>query len=453
MRAAFVAAGLSLISTAHADPGTIDIETAMANAAAQHPVAREGSADVRAAEARVAVEHAHYYPDLEVFAQLDRTTTNTSNGVLFPEPGIPVVSGSAGRTFDAGVWGSAIGATASWDVLGYRRWDAQIAAADREARVVRDDAALTNLDISYRSGDRFIIAVEHVEAIKAARASVDRAHVFLDVVKAAVDQNLRPGADLSRAEAELSLAETTLIHEEAAGQMSYEDFAEALGTQDAAPVPEAGKLLDPAPPVDVTRQPPAGDPRVHAAEREVDAAMARKDVIETGTQPRLALVGALWARGGNDPGGFGTDGLIPDVPNWTAAVVLTWPVLASTLVGPAARVEDARIAHAEARVAEIRQHEQSQTSRSSSFMDAAYRVAQKTPVTLKAARDAEAQALARYQAKLATADDVAQAQRLLEQAEIDDAVARLEVWRALLGYAYARGDLSLFTIPYDKAGH
>ena len=106
MRSAFVPLCFLLVagSTAHADPGTIDIETAMANAAAQHPVAREGSADVRAAEARVAVEHAHYYPDLEVFAQLDRTTTNTSNGVLFPEPGIPVVSGSAGRTFDAGVW-------------------------------------------------------------------------------------------------------------------------------------------------------------------------------------------------------------------------------------------------------------------------------------------------------------------------------------------------------------
>jgi outer membrane protein TolC len=452
MRAAFVASLISLTRVADANPGTIEIEEAMAKAAGQHPITRESQADVQAAEARSDVERARFLPDVEVFAQLDRTTTNTSNGVLFPEPGIPVLSGTPGRTFGAGTWGSAVGATASWDVLGYRRWDAQIAAADREARVAREDAELTRLDVAYRAGDRFIVAVEHEEAIEAARAGVDRARVFFGVVKAAVDQNLRPGADLSRAQAELSRAETALIREESAERVSLEDFAEAFGSQRGAPRLVAGKLLDRAPPIDAAVQPSSGDPRVREAERAVDAAKARKDVVETGTQPRLALVGAIWARGGDDPGGIGADGLVPDVPNWTAAVVLTWPVLAGTLVRPQVRVEEARIARAESHVAEIVQHEQSQTARYAAILDAAYRVADKTPDTLQAARDAEAQSVARYQAKLATADDVAQAQRLLEEAEIDDAVARLEVWRALLGYAYARGDLSLFTILYDRAG-
>jgi len=40
--------------------------------------------------------------------------------------------------------------------------------------------------------------------------------------------------------------------------------------------------------------------------------------------------------------------------------------------------------------------------------------------------------------------EVAEAQRLLAQAEIDDAVARLGVWRALLAAAQARGDLAPF---------
>jgi hypothetical protein len=39
---------------------------------------------------------------------------------------------------------------------------------------------------------------------------------------------------------------------------------------------------------------------------------------------------------------------------------------------------------------------------------------------------------------------VAQAQRLLAQAQIDDALARLNVWRALLEIATARGDLQPF---------
>ncbi len=57
---------------------------------------------------------------------------------------------------------------------------------------------------------------------------------------------------------------------------------------------------------------------------------------------------------------------------------------------------------------------------------------------------ATTQATARYQAGLGIIDDVAQAQRLLTQAEIDDALARLNVWRGLLGIATASGDIKPF---------
>jgi outer membrane protein len=40
--------------------------------------------------------------------------------------------------------------------------------------------------------------------------------------------------------------------------------------------------------------------------------------------------------------------------------------------------------------------------------------------------------------------EVAEAQRLLAQAEADDAVARLGVWRALLAASQAAGDLMPF---------
>ena len=71
------------------------------------------------------------------------------------------------------------------------------------------------------------------------------------------------------------------------------------------------------------------------------------------------------------------------------------------------------------------------------MVSAARAVAANTPVQLAAAQQSEAQARARYQAGLASVVDVADAQRLLAQAEIEDALARLEVWRALL--ARARG--------------
>ena len=45
---------------------------------------------------------------------------------------------------------------------------------------------------------------------------------------------------------------------------------------------------------------------------------------------------------------------------------------------------------------------------------------------------------------LANVIEVAEAQRILTQAEIDDALAKLGVWRALLGAAVASGDLQPF---------
>jgi hypothetical protein len=69
-------------------------------------------------------------------------------------------------------------------------------------------------------------------------------------------------------------------------------------------------------------------------------------------------------------------------------------------------------------------------------------VAQNTPIQLQAARVLEQQSRARYDAGLATIIEVADSQRLLLQAEVGDAVARLGVWRALLADAAARGDLS-----------
>ena len=72
------------------------------------------------------------------------------------------------------------------------------------------------------------------------------------------------------------------------------------------------------------------------------------------------------------------------------------------------------------------------------------RIAANTPVQVSAARAATQQATARYQAGLGTIDEVAEAQRLLTQAEIDDALARLSVWRGLLGVAAAAGDIQPF---------
>jgi outer membrane protein len=68
---------------------------------------------------------------------------------------------------------------------------------------------------------------------------------------------------------------------------------------------------------------------------------------------------------------------------------------------------------------------------------------------VESARAALQQATARYQAGLGNVLEVVEAQRLLTQAEINDGLARLAIWRAELAVATASGDLKPFL---ERAG-
>jgi outer membrane protein TolC len=78
------------------------------------------------------------------------------------------------------------------------------------------------------------------------------------------------------------------------------------------------------------------------------------------------------------------------------------------------------------------------------MLNGARRIAANTPIQVSSARTATQQATARYESGLGTIAEVADAQRLLTQSEIDDALARLAVWRGLLAVSAAAGDIQPF---------
>jgi outer membrane protein len=77
-------------------------------------------------------------------------------------------------------------------------------------------------------------------------------------------------------------------------------------------------------------------------------------------------------------------------------------------------------------------------------LTAARRIAAVTPIGLKSALQTERQQRRRYQYGLATVLDVTNAEAGLAEATSQDAIARLNVWRALAGVAAAQGDFSEF---------
>jgi outer membrane protein TolC len=134
----------------------------------------------------------------------------------------------------------------------------------------------------------------------------------------------------------------------------------------------------------------------------------------------------------------------PDRANWAGGVTVTFPVFDIFSINSKKAVEAASERAEKARYDQALQDLTGQLRKAEASLDGARKVAENTPVELEAARTTETQERARYQAGLATLVDVSDAQSLLVQSEIDDALARLAVWQNLASVAAAQGDLVPF---------
>ena len=123
---------------------------------------------------------------------------------------------------------------------------------------------------------------------------------------------------------------------------------------------------------------------------------------------------------------------------------VAFPVMDRASIRAREAGEAATIRAETARYQQIAAELKAQWNRAVAALGGAREVAANVPVQVAAARAATSQATARYKSGLGNVDEVAEAQRLLTQSEIDDALARLGVWRALLGVAAAAGDLRPF---------
>src|SRR5207253_8588079 len=186
-------------------------------------------------------------------------------------------------------------------------------------------------------------------------------------------------------------------------------------------------------------------PAARAEQAAVDVVQARERSLDRAYFPQITLQSALSGRGtGADAPGVPAPGNGLQVPNWAIGASVTFPAFDFFSINARKRVEQQNELAERARYERTIQTLTTQDAKARALMKAATEIATNTPIERQAATAGESQARARYQNGLASVIEVAEAQRLLAQAEADDAVARLVVWRALLAAAQAHGDLTPF---------
>jgi outer membrane protein len=367
---------------------------------------------------------------------------------VLPMSVIPAMSGPVLTSASSGsVWGSATGALFSWEPFDFGLRHASVASAEAAVARARADEALTRLDVQTAVGAAFLNIVGAQRAVAALQADVDRRDLLARAVHILVDNQLRPGAEASRTDAERAAAQTRLIQAQEALTLGQIALARVLGTTSPVAI-DATTLVDRLP-ADAPIAAPATHPLTQVRQAAVDVARAQEDVLSRTDLPRVYFQSSVFARGsGANANGQldgGISGLGLDRANWAAGVQVVFPNAFDFTSLRARKAAAAASARAEtALYDEAMLTVTSQQLAAAAMVQAARAVAANTPVQLAAARQSEAQATARYQAGLASIVEVADAQSLLAQAEVQDQLARIDVWRALLAQAAAQGTLTPF---------
>lgn len=443
----------SAAEEAHAAPSAVTLPDALAYARAHQPVVRASLARVSATKAAAEIPRAQWQPRFGATAQLlvgtgNNTTASYYNVSAIPVPRIGGSTGTSAATASLAPSPSTfLGAGGTQEIFDFGRIAAQVAAADAQIDVTRHGADATWLDVAFTVEEAYFAVYAAKAVLAASNDAYERARVHRDLAKAGVGSGLRSPIDLTRAESDLSRFDVGRLRARGGLTIAQGILAAAVGSSepaldvagDAPPSRELPSLND------AFQKAIAHDPGILTAVSLLDAQAKTSTAIGAELRPDLVVTGALSGRaGGVSPSGGApkpeASGWAPVVPNWDAGIVLSWQIFDGTV---RARQEASR-AIEEVRRQEIDAAKQAvRAAVARAYVQAS--VARDALPALRQAQDAAvanyAQAEARFKSGLGNAVELADAEAIRADAEIQLALGMFEVARAraALGRALSEG--------------
>lgn len=423
---------------------------ALAYARQHKPNLRAMRARIDVARQGVALSRAEWLPQLGATAQLFGGTMNNTTAMFIGVPKLDLPRIGATKVDSEAGWSAAypstlIGVGVRQLAFDFGRIAAQTAVADIDLRMAKERADIEQLetDLAVESAYYALLAAQEVD--RAAQDALSRAQVRDAMVKVSVERGLRPAIDLTRAEADRTRFEVGTTRSRGGILLAQAVFAAAVGVPDpllAARAPEA--IAEELPAVgDALEYALSHSPNIRWAVQSLLRQQAMTRAISMQWVPTLGLTASIDGRSGGAPATAGPSGLsgwLPLVPNWDIGLVLSVPLFDPLLL--------ARRALSLAEQAVLREEVTAVKRQLLADIQRAYasfRVAQQAKPALlaacEAARKNYEQASARFKAGLGTSVELADAEALRTESEIQLAMGRYEVarTRAVLHRVLASG--------------
>jgi outer membrane protein TolC len=435
--------GGAAATPARAGVRAMSLPDALAYGRAHQPTLRSALSRVTAAEADAGIPRAQWSPTFGAALEAFEGTTNNTTAQYVGAPHVDLPRIGATRAvggFDApGVWRPATSTLAAvganQEVFDFGRIAAQAAVSDLAAEAERRHAEGERLRIDLVIREAYYGVLGAQAVLRAAEGAFQRARGHRDLAAAGVKSGLHAPIELTRAEADLTRFDVGQIRAGGAVRGAQAVFAAAVGVDDLL-LDAVGEPPAPAP------QPPLGDALQRAADRDpaLKEARARAGTAEAvtravgaETRPDLALTATFSARMGTatPSSGAASDkyGPLPSTPNWDVGLVLRWPFL-DPVVSARGKAAAARAETARADLAAASQQERARVQEAYVALEESEAALLGLDRALDAARANYAQAEARFKAGLGTSLELADAETVRTDAEIQVAVGQFEARRA-----------------------
>jgi outer membrane protein TolC len=452
-------AGVSVVALAqspvvHESTATasLTISQVVQDAQNNYPAIRVSEEELNAAVANIRLARTSYLPRLDGIFEANRATRNNVFGTVLPQNILPSMSGPVIGTNNGGsVWGSAAGLLVNWQPFDFGMRHAKVKSASAARDRANAYVQRTQLEVSSAAADAFLTVLAAAQAQNAAQVAVDNWETLRKSIHALTSANLRPGADESRVEAEKAAANTQLALATQAVETGQATLSKFLAKPDDILKPlNSAHLLGEVPlgADDDAIFHPENTPAMLEQHAAVSQSASDLRATDRSWVPQFNLLAAGYGRGtGAETDGQrlgGANGLAPNVGNYAVGLNVTFGFLDFASIHAREASQSATLKAEESRETLVGRQLQEQFAQARATVRAMRSIAKNTPVQVASARTTLAQATARYKAGLVSIDDVAQAQRLVVQAEIDHSIARLNVWRAFLQLQSVRGNLQPF---------
>ncbi len=345
------------------------------------------------------------------------------------------------------VFSNDYGVNFSWLVYDWGQRHSMVMVAHAQKSQADAGVRLTELDVATAAADAYLTTVEARETIRAQLATVERMRAYNLIVHTLVDKGLRPGVEASRADADLSGAKINLVEAERAAQLANCDLAETMGIAGRSiGIDDNPWIKNVASDAGLSRTPPEAHPLVVLRAAAVETAQKHVVSVEKMYRPRLWFHSGIWARGSGvrEDAHPVVDGVLPQNANYVAGFGIDFPVLSYYPIKARERIARQAKEDEKANYDLAIQQITLKDARAGVLLDNARRLAAETPVLVTAAKENELKATERYRVGLTNVLEVAEAQRILQNALVQDAVAQVRIWRALLSLSYAHGDVKPF---------